>query len=244
MYNTAPVMHIIQKGDSLYQLAKYYQTTIPEIMSLNPNINPQNLIVGNRLFIPAGSHPQPEKPNKPSPEAKTEVMNALRLAWEQQIYWTRMALLSIVGGLEGQQATINRLLENPQDMAVIFSKYYPTDIANTIAILLTNHLQIAIALIVALRDGNTNEANTLNQQWYQNADQIAATFSQINPQYQYETIRDMLYAHLDLTTAEIRAHLAKNYAADINAFDAVEAEILQLADLLAIGIMKQFPKKF
>ncbi|MFV0395676.1 MAG: LysM peptidoglycan-binding domain-containing protein [Coprobacillaceae bacterium] len=241
MNTTQITTHIVQPGDYPYQLAKQYNTTVDAIMALNPNINPHDLVVGTRIFIPVGV--QPEQP-KPSMDAKRDLMAAMRLAWEQHVYWTRLLLISIADRLGDQQATTNRLLENPYDIAKIFSNYYSTEVTNTIANLLTTHLQIGAALITALRDGNTTEANRLNQLWYQNADQMALTFSQINPNYGYQEMKDMLDRHLDLTTQEVNMRLAKNYIEDINAFDIVEQEALHMADMFSTGIIRQFPNRF
>ena len=44
-------VHEIQKGDTLYKLAKQYKTTVPLILLANPGVNPYNLRVGDKLNI-------------------------------------------------------------------------------------------------------------------------------------------------------------------------------------------------
>ena len=168
----------------------------------------------------------------------------MHLAWLQHVYWTRMLLISIAERLQDQEAVTNRLLKNPKDIANIFEEYYGAEIAKQIADLLTEHLQIGAQLITALRDGKTQEADDLNKKWYLNADKMADAFSSINPNYNREDVRKMLYDHLDLTTQEVAMRLAKNYNADIDAFDKVEQEVLQMADYFLSGIIKQFPNLF
>lgn len=115
----------------------------------------------------------------------------MRLAWSQHVYWIRMLLVSIAGKMNDQSAVTNRLLQNPNDIADIFADYYPKNITETIARLLTEHLHIGAALITALRDGKTAEADNLTRQWYANADQMADAFSSINPYYNREDMRHM-----------------------------------------------------
>ena len=43
---------------------------------------------------------------------------------------------------------------------------------------------------------------------------------------------------------EVAARLARNYPADIKAFDQVEQEALSMADYFSSGIMRQFPQRF
>ncbi|MFZ5944085.1 MAG: LysM peptidoglycan-binding domain-containing protein [Bacillota bacterium] len=42
----------IRKGDTLYRIAQTIDTTIPEILRLNPNINPTNLRIGQQICLP------------------------------------------------------------------------------------------------------------------------------------------------------------------------------------------------
>ncbi|WP_231638319.1 hypothetical protein [Rubeoparvulum massiliense] len=54
----------------------------------------------------------------------------------------------------------------------------------------------------------------------------------------------MLHRHLDLTKSEAVKILKKNYEADIATYDEIEKQALEMADVLAEGIVSQFPNKF
>jgi hypothetical protein len=56
-------------------------------------------------------------------------------------------------------------------------------------------------------------------------------------------MKAMMREHLDLTAAELVAHLQKDWAADVAAYDKVETQILKMAEMLTAGIAKQFPDK-
>ncbi|NRF91414.1 LysM peptidoglycan-binding domain-containing protein [Paenibacillus frigoriresistens] len=54
-------IHIVKKGDTLYELAKKYQTTLDEVIALNPQIaQPDHLDIGMKVKIP--SKPKPVGP--------------------------------------------------------------------------------------------------------------------------------------------------------------------------------------
>jgi len=180
----------------------------------------------------------------PSSQKEIDLINDMRLKWSQHVYWTRMLLISIAQRLGDLDAVTARLMQNPNDIAGIFAKYYPAEAAKAIAALLTEHLQIGNDVIVALRDGKQNQADALNRAWYKNADEMAKAFSGINPRYKEQEMREMLYKHLELTTQEVAMRLAGNYPADIKAFDAVETEALAMADAFTAGIRMQFPDRF
>jgi lipoprotein NlpD len=52
---TSSRTYTIKKGDSLWQIARQYRTTIPAITSVNRGINPNNLIIGQKINIPKTS---------------------------------------------------------------------------------------------------------------------------------------------------------------------------------------------
>lgn len=243
------MQYIIRQGDNLYQLSRYYQTTVQEILALNPNIDPYNLQVGSPVIICPGdrfmAYPyNSTPPSCPNTSMQFNMMGDMRKAWIQHIYWTRLLLISIAERLADENVTAARLLRNPADTAAIFFNYYSEDTANTIEQLLAEHLQIGAELITALRDGQAAEAEELDRRWYQNADQMAEAFSNINPYYNLEEVRRMLYEHLDLTKLEVEARLAEDYQADINAFNQVEDAAITMADYFSSGLMRQFPQKF
>jgi len=54
----------------------------------------------------------------------------------------------------------------------------------------------------------------------------------------------MMQEHLNQTLKEAVDRLNGRYAADIRDYEAVHAHILEMADMLSDGIMKQFPARF
>lgn len=48
----APEYHTVVKGDTLYALAQHHKVTMAEFLEFNPDLNPDNLTVGQKLLIP------------------------------------------------------------------------------------------------------------------------------------------------------------------------------------------------
>lgn len=241
MNNSNFIVHTIQPGDTLYNLALMYGTTVQEILNTNLALDPYSLRVGQEIYI------YPHSNNPYDYWISINQVNLLlnmNLAWLEHVLWTRMLLISIAENLKDLEPTKARLLENPRTIANVFRKYYGNNIANTIQKLLTEHLVIGGDLIVALKNGNQKLAQELNTKWYKNADDMADEFSRINPFYSKEETRNMLYEHLRLTTNEVSAHLKKDYAADIRAYDEVQKEALHMSEFFVDGIVKQFPDLF
>lgn len=242
MNDLNPILYTIRSGDTLYGIANQYCTTVQEIINTNLALDPYNLRVGQQIYI----YPRCNNGYNDYWVSINEVdlLENMNLVWIEHILWTRMLLISIAENLGDLDATRNRLLQNPKDIADIFRKYYGNTIAQKIEELLTEHLVIGEKLITALKNGNQRLATELNSKWYRNADDMADAFSSINPFYPKEEVRKMLYEHLKLTTAEVSARLRKDYSADIKAYDMVQKEILKMSKFFVDGIVKQFPNLF
>ena len=241
MNDMNPILHTIRPGDTLYNLAMQYGTTVQNIIDTNLALEPYSLRVGQQIYI----YPNYNQ-NNDYWVSRNEVrlLEQMNLVWEQHIMWTRMLLISIAENLKDLEATQTRLLRNPKDIADVFRPYYGNNIASEIQRLLTEHLAIGKDSIVALKNKNQEQANALSTKWYQNADQIAEAFSSINPFYPREEVRRMLYEHLRLTSEEVNARLRGDYTADINAYDMVQKEILKMSHFFVNGIVRQFPNLF
>ena len=53
-----------------------------------------------------------------------------------------------------------------------------------------------------------------------------------------------MHEHLDLTTTEAVARIKGDWKADVAAYDRVHEQILQMADMLSAGIIKQHAEQF
>jgi LysM repeat protein len=52
------IIHVIQKGDTLYQLGKKYHVSVGQLMFANPFVDVYNLQIGDELCIPATIQPR------------------------------------------------------------------------------------------------------------------------------------------------------------------------------------------
>lgn len=48
------VMHVVRQGDTFWKLSQKYGTTVEAIADANPDVDPLNLQVGERICIPTG----------------------------------------------------------------------------------------------------------------------------------------------------------------------------------------------
>jgi hypothetical protein len=177
-------------------------------------------------------------------EQEVRLSNAMRLVWEQHVYWTRMTINSIAFDLPDVDAVTARLLRNATDMGNLLKPFYGNGIAAKFSNLIRDHLVIAAELVKAAKAGDQKAAADAERRWYENGEEISEFLSRINPFISEEEFEEMFFEHLALTKQEAVLILQKNFQSSIAVFDKIEAEALQMADTITVAIVKQFPKSF
>jgi prophage DNA circulation protein len=176
---------------------------------------------------------------------RADFHDAMRKLWEDHVTWTRLYIVSAAAGLPDAQPTADRLLQNQVDIGNAIKPYYGDAAGERLTTLLRQHILTAADLVSAAKAGNTAGVQAASARWYANADEIADFLSGANARnWPRETLRAAMRHHLDLTLQEAQARLGGNWAADIVAYDAVHQHILEMSDVLATGIMRQFPRRF
>lgn len=177
--------------------------------------------------------------------SRVDFNKAMRKLWEDHITWTRLYIISAAGNLPDKNVTAQRLLANQTDIGNAVAQFYGEAAGARLTGLLRDHILGAAALIDAAKSGDKAKISDAGAKWYANGDEIAAFLSEANPrQWPLAAMKAGMKMHLDLTLAEATDRLQGKYEADIQDYDKIHAHILGLADLLAGGIIQQFPAKF
>ena len=180
--------------------------------------------------------------------ARAEFHDAMRKLWEDHITWTRQFIVSAAtldGDLPDIGPTADRLLQNQADIGNALGQFYGAETGDAVEGLLREHILTAARLIAAAKAGDADEIADASADWYANADAIATALNGLNPKHwPLDELKAHMKDHLDLTLEEAVARLDGRYQDDIDAYDAVHVQILEMADMLSDGIIAQFPSKF
>ena len=171
--------------------------------------------------------------------------DGMRKLWEDHITWTRLAIVSFAADLPDLKATEARLLANQDDIGNAIKPYYGAKAGNALTKLLKEHILGAVTLMQAAKSGDKAQITKASNAWYANGNQIGDFLHSANAHNWPKTaMRKMMKVHLDQTLGEATHRLTGKFAADVRDYDAVHRHILEMADMLSDGIMKQFPQRF
>lgn len=179
------------------------------------------------------------------PFQQAQLRQALRLLWTQHMEWTRMAIIDFVNGSAGFGATAGRLLQNQADMGNAVRPFYGDAAANQLTTLLKAHITNFVAFFQAVKGGDPAAIASTQAAVYANAQQVADFLSAANPKnWPQDTMRAMMKEHIDQTIVYGGDEMTGKYADGIAVYDQAESHMLMMADLLANGIIAQFPGSF
>jgi hypothetical protein len=173
-----------------------------------------------------------------------ELSNWVHRLWDEHVLWTRLTIISIANNLPDTELVINRLLNNATQFGFLFANFFSQEIARRFALLMREHLVIAVELVRAAKRGDTEEVARLEKEWYRNADEIARFLSEINPHWSEEEIKRMMHEHLALTENEAVAILNNRWEESIDLFSKIEHQAYMMANTYIEGLVAQFPDRF
>lgn len=172
--------------------------------------------------------------------SQLKLSNTIRRLWIEHVLWTRFFIVSTAFSLPDLNFVTERLLENPDDFARELSPLYGEQTAMQFDQLFTDHLLIAAQLVNAAKSGNTAETEKQRKRWYANANEIAGFLASINPFWSERVWRELLFDHLAMTEDEAVYMLTGQYERSIEEYDAIQAEALEMADVMTNGLIRQF----
>jgi len=185
----------------------------------------------------------------PSPRALTPKALALhddmRALWEAHGSGTRMVIVSFVGNLPNLQAQEQTLLRNQVDIGNAVKPYYGAAAGKKLTKLLQEHINGAVTVLQAAKSGEKSALSQAEREWFANGREIADFLHAANPRFlPRRAARRMMRTHLNQVIEQAVDELSGDYAAGARAFEPYIEHILEMADMISGGIIRQFPGRF
>lgn len=199
------------------------------------------------LLTATGCKDSATQPNKDplSSAAYVSFNNAMHGLWADHMQWTYNTVDAFFNNPDGVQAQLGRLLHNQQDIGAAIVPYYGQAAGDSLASLLTTHINQSVPVLTAAKSGDTAALNAALKDWYANANDVAMFLSTANPQHWDKMeLAHMMEHHIETTTVYAADLLKKDYPNAVAHYDEAYTHMMELAEQLAQGIALQFPDKF
>lgn len=178
-------------------------------------------------------------------DAAHDLRHGLLTLWSEHMQYTMQVVDSYFNNPDALEAYLDRLLRNQQDIGDALMPFYGEEAGQKQADLLTEHITLAVPVLDAAKAGDENALNAALDDWYANAEANGVALSELNPEnWPPDVLKDALRMHIDQTVDYSVALLNKDYQAAIASYDEAHHHMLMLADVMADGIIAQFPDQF
>jgi hypothetical protein len=169
----------------------------------------------------------------------------MRALWEAHGAWTHMVIVSFVGNLPNLPAEEQVLLDNQVDIGNAVKPYYGPAAGNKLTKLLQEHINGAVTVLQAAKSGDKDALSQAESAWFANGREIADFLHAANPRFLGKhAARKMMRMHLEQVIEQAVDELTGDYAAGARAFEPYIDHILDMADMISGGIIRQFPNRF
>jgi hypothetical protein len=171
--------------------------------------------------------------------------DAMRALWEAHGAWTHMVIVSFVSGNPDLKAEEQVLLQNQVDIGNAVKPYYGAAAGNKLTALLKAHILGAVTVLVAAKSGDKTKLAQAVAAWSANGRQIADFLHAADPKFlSRSAARQMMAVHLQQVIGQAVDELTGKYGAGASAFGPYIRHILDMADMISGGIIRQFPSRF
>ena len=234
------ITHTIKAGDTLYLLARKYQTTVPAITLMNPGVNPYNLQVGTKLKICMGEDGyMPENPQI----SERQLWEDMREVLSSQGMLEKMYIDSANFATENNDAVMQRFAQNPQEFADILKMYYSEADSNAIKLLQAEWITKLEEMVDAAKKMDYERMRILSEQMQENAEEMAELLAEGNSELDEEYLEQLLGKLAGSAYEGVNLMMEQKYPQALMVHEDATKTRMELADYLTDGIIKNFYDK-
>jgi hypothetical protein len=174
-----------------------------------------------------------------------ELQDTLRDLWVDHIFWVRGVVLSTkYGDSEAAKVAEANVVQNAKAIAGSIVPFYGKAAGDKLFELLAGHYGAVKGYMTAAYANDKAGMDAARTALIANADAIAAFLSSANPNWPKATLESLLMTHGAHHIDQINAIGSKDFASEAVTWGSMKEHMYMIADALAAGIVKQFPKKF
>lgn len=177
--------------------------------------------------------------------SETALYAGMQTLWGQHMEWTYATIAAFAAGTNGVGPTLSRLLRNQTDIGNAVKPFYGKAAGNRLTVLLNRHINGVVAILSAAVAGHAKAQGRAIAAEEANAKAIGDFLAAANPtNWPKAAMERMMHLHIGQTLVYATDQLQGHYAASIREYDKAELHMSRMGNMLAAGIIAQFPGRF
>lgn len=132
-------------------------------------------------------------------------------AWVQHLFYTRLIYMAFFADAKSLPSIQQKLLQNQKDIGNLFAQMYGKKVGDDITKALTEHIQIAVEVLTAIRE--EEDAESTLDKFYQNAEDIGKYLDNLKGTNGLFTRH--MKTHIDTLVKSVDAFIKNDFQNDI-----------------------------
>lgn len=166
--------------------------------------------------------------------------NSIRRIMVSNNQWIRALIFSILYGRVDQQAIEQRLVQNANELGMLFAQFYGQETGNRVRDNYLTYLQNLGKMIEAYRDNDLSAVATQRKRLNQNANSFAQLLSGINRYWDLAALEALIAELVNLAESQILRIMSGEFTQSIQEYDEFMNQAYRLSDELTTGMLRQF----
>lgn len=158
------------------------------------------------------------------------------LVWRDLAAWFRLYLVSAYTNLGDKEIIYNMISKIPVDFGNSIKLIFGEEIAGQYIDLLNLQILLTRNLIDAQIKGDTQGVSNYTKEVYEVADKRAALLAKINPYWNENEFKSLMYTYISLIIEETIALLTKDYNRSISAYNQLIAHSTLIGEYYSQGM--------
>jgi hypothetical protein len=197
------------------------------------------------LLSPAGSSAKGPKPGLRLTPKTVELRLAMRDLWVGRVFWMRSVVVGTrLNDEAAARAAEAQVVENARGIARSLVLFYGREEGDRLFGLLAGHYGAVKDYMSAVFGGSKDARKAAISALEKNGDELAGFLSSISPNWPRSALVPALASHVALQVVEIDQINAKDFTMEAETWNAAKEQAYKIADILAEGVVKQFPRRF
>jgi hypothetical protein len=164
-----------------------------------------------------------------------------RTVWSDQVVSTRQYVAAAFAGDRNARVELERVMRSQEAIGQTIKPYYGETAGDGLTTMLKVQVGIASQLIQAVKADSVEQKERLEKRLHENSNAIARFLAGLNPHWSPTELESLLNRYVDVSTLDMIARKGGRADGDERARDGNLSEARQLADVIADGIVRQFP---
>ena len=170
--------------------------------------------------------------------SRMEWQREIESLWMDFLFWVRYYIFSLMLQRRDISYVAVRTLRNATDFADALSAYYGQEAAKRLEEYMTQHLLLLAQIAAIVSTGQDD--SPMKEAWYQNAEDIAGFFAEVNPYWEKAYWLRLLRYRYDMEENLIELLHEQKYEESVTQYDLAFGNARELMEYMVYGIARQF----